>query len=79
MASVNTYDRSIAVVGTAFLYVSSSGSAIAREAGGNGQRAKRRPRTVYACSGYGKSARGVVLADVSRGDARSRMAPRILS
>ena len=36
-------------------------------------------RSTLACSGYGKSARGVVLADVSRGDARSRMAPRILS
>ena len=42
---------------------------INEEAGGDDQRAKL-PRTdyVYASQGYGKSARGVMLADVSQGD-----------
>ena len=41
------------------------------EAGGHDKRAER-PRAIYACQDYGKSARGVMLADVSQGDPGSR-------
>ena len=45
-----------------------------QESGGDDHHAKR-PRTVYACPDQGKSAREVMLADLSQGDARSRMLP----